>query len=111
MPRAKPWSERESDAVYRIRTRLGVTPAQARLLAKLYAGEGEPVAADALRDACCLHWDVYPAVLKVQISKVRRRLGSLEDPPVFGHDMIPNVWSFGYRLSELAMAQVRGAMG
>jgi len=91
----------ETTAQYNIRTRLGVTPAQARLLAKLYEGNGKAVSANDLLDACSGHWDVYPEVLKVQVSKIRRRLGA---------DMIPNVWSVGYRLSLAGMETVRGAL-
>lgn len=100
MPRAKP--DNEPDAVYRIRTRLGVSPAQARLLARLFEGEGNPVAADDLLNVCTGHWDVFPDVLKVQVSKIRRRIGA---------DTIPVAWGFGYRLSEAGLNCVREALG
>lgn len=92
----------ETPTHYRIRTRLGVTPAQARLLAKLYEGNGKAVSADDLLDACTGHWDVDPEILKVQISKLRSRIG---------YGAVRTVWAFGYQLSEEAAAQVRSAMG
>lgn len=89
---------KEPEAVFRIRTRLGVSPAQARLIARLYEGEGKAVKADDLLAACTTHWDVFPDVLKVQVSKIRRRCGQ---------DMIPSVWKVGYRLSDAGLIRVR----
>lgn len=91
----------ETKEVWRIRTRLGVTPAQSRILFRLYQAEGDAVKADDLLDVCTGHWDVGPEVLKVQVSKIRRRLGA---------DAIPNVWNVGYRLSETALGLVREAL-
>ncbi len=85
----------------RVRIRLGVTPAQARVLLRLYQANGDVVLADDLMDVCSGHWDVSPAVLKVQISNTRRKIG---------RDAIPVVWGRGYRLSVGGLETVRGAI-
>lgn len=91
-----------STHIDRLRSRLQVTPNQARLLLILNAARGRVMACHQLLDAILgVESDTQPKVIDVMVCRIRA---------VCGHGVVRNVWGLGYAITPAGGEMVARAI-